>query len=302
MLDFHRLRCFAEVARVGSITRAAEVLGMEQPALSRQVKLLEHETGLRLFHRNGRGVALTEQGVNVLNRVQRLLVEAESAERDINALRTSRAAAVRLGLQPSLSQALGAAVIQRLRSAAPPVRLRVVEAAGPQLLNLLQAQEIDLALGYGLPAHEHGFSICVQEDELCLIGAAGDPELRDAPFPLSRLETLRLILPSRGLRIRDVIDSVFAKGDIHLSADIEVDAIAPIKEIAAAGKGYSLLPYPIVHREVTAGRLAVAWFDGTQSKTPLVLVRGSRRSLNAREQAVLDAIATEAAALQRKPT
>ncbi len=296
--DFRRLQCFAEVARMRSITRAATALHIEQPALSRQIKLLEQEIGVRLFHRNGRGVELTEQGANVLTRVSRLLQEVESAEQDIKAMKAAPLTAVRLGVQPSLSHALLAPVIQRLRHVAPEVVLRVVEATSIQLVESLQSRQIDLALAYALPLETDQVT-CLQEDEVCLVGPPEDPELTRGPVTLRRLAGLRLILPSRGLLVREFVENAFADVGVPLCVDMEVDAIGPIIELAAAGRGYSLLPYMLVHREVEAGQLGLAVLEGPAPKLPLVLARASCGTLRAPERLVMDVVTTEARAIRR---
>ena len=80
-MDTHRLKYFLRIAEEGSVTRAAAVLGVAQPALSRQIRLLEEDLGITLFHRTRRGVHLTEEGERLRSSTAAPLRQLELAVR-----------------------------------------------------------------------------------------------------------------------------------------------------------------------------------------------------------------------------
>ena len=110
-MDLKQLEYFARVAELGSFTRAAAVLGVAQPALSRQVRLLEVELRQNLLLRNGRGVTTTDAGKMLLEHARGILHQFERAREDMGRVRGALAGRVAVGLPPSMAKMLTAATI-----------------------------------------------------------------------------------------------------------------------------------------------------------------------------------------------
>src|SRR6202023_638598 len=97
-MDFRQLRTFRAVAELGSLSKASDRLRVAQPALSRQIKLLEHELKIRLFARNGRGMVLTAAGQLLLDRTTGLVRQIEQVRDDIQSVSGKPSGRVVLGL------------------------------------------------------------------------------------------------------------------------------------------------------------------------------------------------------------
>src|SRR3954469_10734762 len=128
-MDLRQLTTFVQVADLGSLSKAAERLRIAQPALSRQIRLLEEELKVTLFTRHGRGMVLTPAGELLRGRASGILRQVEEARADL----MEEAGAVRgrvvFGMPPTVGDVLATRLIERFLALHPEVRLRVVTTA-----------------------------------------------------------------------------------------------------------------------------------------------------------------------------
>jgi len=144
-MDIKKLKAFSVVGDFGSFSRAAGMLGMAQPVLSRQVRSLEEELGVQLVHRNGRGIALTEAGVLLNEYAKGILATLARAQSEVSALRASPRGNVVIGMPPSMGSVLTVPLIQRFRSEYPSINMRVIEGFSGYLLEWLTTGKIPQA-------------------------------------------------------------------------------------------------------------------------------------------------------------
>ena len=126
-MEIKQLRYFVQVAELGGFTRAAIVLRVAQPALSRQVRALEVELRQPLFDRNGRGVTLTEAGKRLLAHGRGILQQVERARQDLDDQRGAVSGLLSVGLPPSVSRTLTAPLVEAFRERFAGATLTVVE-------------------------------------------------------------------------------------------------------------------------------------------------------------------------------
>src|ERR1700742_3018614 len=145
-MDTHRLKYFLRVAEEGSITRAAKVLGIAQPALSRQVQLLEEDLGVTLFRRNRRGVELTEEGERLRASTAAPLRQLELAVQYAGSPLARLKRGMRLGMTETAAGILAAPVIATLTTMFPQVSFSVSVGSTDQLVKELLNGAVDVAL------------------------------------------------------------------------------------------------------------------------------------------------------------
>jgi DNA-binding transcriptional LysR family regulator len=182
------LEVFRTVCRHGSITSAARALGYTQSAISRQIAALESETGVRLFDRMPRGVALTDEGRCLLPHAEALLDRLVAARRDLAALRGLSAGQLRVGAFPTAVAALVPRALAAFRTAHPQVTLSLLEGRTPALLERLGAGEADVAVvsaSPDQPLDATGYDLHHLLDEHVLVATARS-------HPLARRRTVRL--------------------------------------------------------------------------------------------------------------
>jgi LysR family nitrogen assimilation transcriptional regulator len=251
-MEIRHIRTFVHVAELRSLTRAAAFLRVSQPALSRQIRLLEGELRTTLFHRHGHGVTLTHSGELLFERSAALLTEFENIRQDIATPgRKARnlTGTVSIGVPISVSPLLAHPFLDNCRKLYPGITLKLVEGFSSLIHEWLLSGSIELAILYGPPTGNVITQVPLLEEDLFAIGAPS-PENRNRPFIRARdLNKHQLILPHRPHPIREIT----LQSGIRPAAVIEVDAMGIMVELARAGVGYTILPGPAVMREIAAG-------------------------------------------------
>lgn len=146
MLDVKRLRVLREVARRGSFSAAAEALGYTQPAISRQVALLERETGATLLQRQPSGIRLTDAGELLVRHADTILARLRDAEEQLHDLLGLRSGRLRMSTLTSAAATIVPLAITEFRERLPDVELSVSMVDPYGVLPLLRAGEVDLSL------------------------------------------------------------------------------------------------------------------------------------------------------------
>ncbi|HEY7519063.1 MAG TPA: LysR family transcriptional regulator, partial [Methylomirabilota bacterium] len=155
-MELRHLRYFVGVADAGSVSKAALRVHISQPALSRQIGDLETELGVRLFDRIGRRIQLTAEGEDLLALCREVLARADAIGERARTLTRGTVGSLRLGATPQTLQSLVARFLTDYRRARPRVDVRLTEAGGVRLLDLLERGELHLAVGGVLPGTRFG--------------------------------------------------------------------------------------------------------------------------------------------------
>ena len=241
-MDVRRLTYFMRIAEDGSLTRASNLLRIAQPALSRQMRLLEDELGAKLFTRTARGMRLTEQGEALRASIAGPLRELDLALQNIRSYPAAAQTNLVLGLPLSLADGLATPLALRLGQLFPRIKLTIVEGLTGSLIDWLNRGIMDIAL---LEDQTHSGQF--RERKLCtlpliLAGPADDHLPPGLPVPFSIAARLPLILPSHHLGLRAIINDAAASAQAKLNIRMEADSARLIKELLTAGKGYSIMP------------------------------------------------------------
>jgi DNA-binding transcriptional LysR family regulator len=257
-VDFRQLRTFRAVAELGSLGKASDRLHIAQPALSRHIKLLEHELRAELFIRNGRGMLLTSAGRLLLERTAGLIRQMEQVRDDIQSSGAAPAGRVVLGLVPTVSTVLSARFARRVVNELPGVSLCIVESYGGHLVEWLNRGEMDLALIYGPAVDLHLSARLLGRDGLVAVGPPGSGLQRRGPVGLDWLVRQKLVLPSHSHGLRTLIERAAAKRGLSIHVMLEADSYRVLTSLIEEGLGFSVLPPSSIAAELRAGRLEAA--------------------------------------------
>ncbi len=235
-MDFKQIRYFVQVAELGSFTRAASVLRVAQPALSRQVRSLEVELRQPLFERNGRGVTLTTAGTRLLAHGRGILQQVERARQDLEAQRGAAAGLLSIGLPPSLSRTLTAPLVEAFRAHFPGATLSMVEGLSTYTLEWLAQGRIDCAVVYNATPAAAFDLLPVLDEALYLVSArAGAPgraaALVGRPVTLAEVAARDLVVPSRPHAIRMRLETALAAAGLRPRVGLEVDSVPAILDL-----------------------------------------------------------------------
>lgn len=278
-MDTRQLRAFLKIAELGSITRAADALGIAQPSLSQQLLRLEDEVGSKLFRRTARGVTTTEVGRIFLEYARHIVETADRALEDVREVRKEPKGQVSFAMPVSVSLILGVPLVEATLKHAPSVSLRLVEAFSGHIRTWLDEGSVDLGILYDVGPLRHLSVKRLAREELYLVGPPGAFGNADAPSSVAaeRLSEFPLILPGPLHGLRQFLDREAARLGVSLTVAIEIDALAHINTLVAAGHGYAILSLPAIGEDLKAGRLSAARIGGGALRRTLCLVRNPSR-------------------------
>ena len=286
-MDFRQLRYFVAIADAGTISGAAQRLGVAQPSLSQHVLRLEEEVGADLLVRTSRGVVLTESGAILAKHARNILKYVELAREEVRHHGQEPRGRVAFGLPSSISMVLSVPLVEAARTRLPTVSMRVVEAMSGHILHWLDEGEIDLAILYNASdLKRHAVTRLLTED-LYLIGVPsalpGQPTAgwvgRDA-VSLAEVARMPLILPSREHGLRALIDQQARATGIALNVVAEVDALSQIRALVMRGEFVSILSLSAVHQELVQAQLTAAPIGDPAIRRSVDLVRNPAHTLS----------------------
>lgn len=241
-MDIKQLRSFVTISDTKNITKAAALLNIVQPAVSRQIHLLEEDLGVRLFERGRHGMHLTNEGKILEGYARRALKEIESAKLELTASDSALRGTINIGILGSLSELLSVALMRVIKKKYPEVNLKISVGYSGHLKEWLEAGDIDLALIYGSVSSKFIDVQPIVREELWLIGPKSSDLKHDQPLSIEELSIHPLILPYAPHRLRTLIDQGFNRENRVIIIGAEVNDINIQKQLVVEGFGYTILP------------------------------------------------------------
>lgn len=232
-MDLKQLGTFVHVAELGSFSRAANLLGVAQSALSRQVRALEVELRQPLFARTGRGVTLTEAGRRLLDHGRGILAQVERARLDIEHQRDAASGRLVVGLPPSVGRAITGDLVRAFRERFPAATLSVVEGLSNYTMEWLAIGRVDCAVVYNVTPSPTVDLLPVLDEPLYLVSArrkAGG-RLIGAPITLAEVAERALVIPSRPHSIRMLLEAALAGQGRRAKVALEIESVPAMLEL-----------------------------------------------------------------------
>jgi LysR family transcriptional regulator, nitrogen assimilation regulatory protein len=257
-MNLRRLTYFIRVAELGSLNRASEALRIAQPALSRQIRMLEEELGVVLFERTVRGMKLTEQGDRLRAEVAGPLRQLDFAFGNVRLSGNQIAGALDIGMTPELRGILAGPLLGRILSEEPGIAVRIVEGEVDHLAEWAVRGELDLIAFAGVCPHDGVIDRPLLVEDLVLVGAA-DSDLRaDVPVRFDDLTRLPMVLPQARGGIVPLLEKPAYVNKATLDVVLRVNSLELLKDVVGRGLGYTVLPLSAIGREVENGLLRYA--------------------------------------------
>lgn len=297
-MDLKQLEYFVRVAELGSFTRAAGVLDVAQPALSRQVRLLEVELRQNLLLRNGRGVTTTEAGKVLLEHGRGILHQVERAREDLGRVGGTLAGRVAVGLPPTIAKVMAVELTREFRRRLPNAALSIIEGLSISMQERLLAGRLDIALLYNPASSPEVDSIPLREEELLLIAAKPGPKASKAatsPIALAEVAALPLVIPSRPNAIRMLVETTMAGIGCRPTIALEIDGVAAILDLVSDGAGNAILPSYAVSTSPRPDAYVTRRIVKPRLRSKLEIATSSRRATTLTQQAMLTLIQDVAA-------
>ena len=239
-MQFRHLRYFAKIVEAGSFSRAAALIHIAQPALSKQIAELEDEFGVTLLHRSARGITPTvagevlyQEALKLMRLVDNLPAIVRSSQGDVHGV-------VCFGMASTMAPALTGKMLEICRSTLPKVTLRFVTGDSLTLREKVASHAIDIAIVFE-DEPEVGFTREVLfRQRLYLASPKGAPHA--SSISLQEISALPLVLPTPTNVLRRLLDRVFAQANIALEPIAESDLFDVMMSAVQTGLGHAVLP------------------------------------------------------------
>ena len=289
-----QLRVFVAVTRHGSFSRAGEAIGLTQSAVSHSVKELEAEVGVRLLDRTTREVVLTDAGLRLANRVERLLDELQAALLDARSFGVQRSGTVRVATSQTISAHLMPQCIAAGEREYPEIRIMLRDQAQQQVLRSVRNAEVDFGIVVDPVQAVDLECEAVLHEPFLLLCRDDHPFAARQEVRWSALNGCRLGLQDYASGSRPLIDSALRQQGVEAQVVQEIGHPATLLQMVAEGIGISIFP-ALALPLPEGGRLRVRRLVPEINRA-LMLVRRKTRSLQPAAEAFWQ-IARQPAAL-----
>ena len=286
-IDVRGFRCLVAVASAGSISRAAESLHVAQPALSLHIKNIERDLGVALFDRTPKGVVPTAAGTRFLSHARDILKRIDLACEDVGDFVAEPAGRVAIGLPQSMAKILTLPLVRETTRRWPKIQLQIIELSTGYIPERLMTAHLDIGLVFQSDANDALQFEHLVDEELVLVAAPGlltkarNGRLgRLKAIPFADLGRYPMILPASVHSLRSLIDRHLDSHRVVLNMLAEVNAIAQLIELAAAGVCCSILSYASVRDELRSGLLSGARIVEPGISRPVFLCRSATSPLS----------------------
>jgi DNA-binding transcriptional LysR family regulator len=268
-----QIEAFLTVAERRSVSKAAEVLYVTQPALTTRIKKLERDLGVELFVRTPRGMRLTAEGRAFRGHAQRAVQELAQGRELLRELREGRVGELLLGAAPAISTYVLPLVLRRFQASFPNVHLIVRTGHSEEILEMVLREQVQVGLVRELP-HPATTSRRLYEDEIVLVVHPAHRFAAERSIVVDELAGERLILFDRTSSYFVLTSAFFREAGVVPRGVMELDNVDATKKMVEQDLGIAFLPYTAVRGELAAGALHEVSIDGYEPvRRPIVAIR-----------------------------
>ncbi len=240
-MELRQLKYFVKSAEYLNFSVAAKHLYITQSTLSQQIKQLEYELGFELFLRNSRHISLTEAGEEFLPFARKTIQDAEDGVQRLYDLQHVKTGTLKIGVTYSLSTVLTEGVICFLKEF-PGIKLEIIYKTVDELLELLRERKVDFVLSYKPLCEANDIdAMPLFENTLALVVSKEHPLAARKDIKLQELVGKTLLLPSKGLQARTMLDRLTEKEGIELHSSLELNETNILLQMVATGHFATIL-------------------------------------------------------------
>ena len=245
-MNLRQLQFFLDLVEQGGFSRAASIRNVDQPFISRQIRKLEETVGAPLLYRNGRGVELTDEGLDLLNVVRPFLSNVQDVMDRVQARSVQPRGRISLGIVHHLGETLCPSLLSSFCARYPHVHVHISGGNSSIIQEWLLRARIDLGIYYDIGSSPQLVTEELIEERIVLVGPmalAREHGINGRKaISLAEAARLPLVLPSsqHGLRIR--LDRLAELAGIPLQSPYEIDLYGTLRALVMAGHGFTLLP------------------------------------------------------------
>lgn len=279
-MDIKQLRSFITISETKNITKAAGLLNIVQPAVSRQIHLLEEELGVNLFERGRHGMHLTHEGKVLEGYARRALKEIEAAKIELTSSDEGLKGTINIGILASLSELLSVSLMRVIKKKYPKVNLKISVGYSGNLTEWLEKGDIDLALIYGSVSSKFIDVQPIIREQLWLIGPYDSDLKYDQKLELAQVALYPLILPYAPHRLRTLIEQGFNEENCSLNIAVEINDLNVQKQLVKERFGFTILPLVSVKNDLQKQSIKVAPINNSSFTRDIALALPNTRHIS----------------------
>lgn len=301
-MELDQLRLFVDLVREQSFTRVAARNFVTQPAVSLSMQKLEEELGARLFERTTRKVLVTEEGKVVYEYARDILERVEELRGVLRERQDQVVGTIRLSTVHSVGLYELPAPLKEFIRRYPQVHLHIDYKLSEQVYRAIQDGGADLGL-VAYPEERRGIvTLPFLEDELVIICNQESPLAGREEVSLSELDGQAFVAFEPEIPTRRAVDALFAQHSVRVRIRMQCDNIEILKKMVEVGLGISFVPLLAVREEARTGALHVLRVCDHSVRRPLAIIHRQGKALSRPQQAFLDLLTQEGAALISEAT
>lgn len=289
-MDIKQLRSFVHIAELGSLSRAAERLNLSQPALSRQLNLLEEALDTKLLERTGRGVKLTEAGQMLAERARVILTDLARLEADLSARSCQVTGHVHVGVPPSAGIVITGALVETLRDRYPDLNVTVAEDLTGDVQEGLLSGRLDIGILHDGMISRSLHAEPLWREDLFLISHPSQVGEQETEIAYEDVLSLPLIMPTNKHGLRAMMQEAAFRAGRPLTPVVEADALRVLVDLVSRNVGHTVLPRSSLVQELSTGRLMARRITNPELSRKVMLSWLQDRPLNAGGKAVIDTL------------
>ncbi|OCP13729.1 pca operon transcription factor PcaQ [Ensifer sp. LC13] len=273
-VKFRHLQTFVEVSRQKSVMKAAELLHVSQPAVTKTIRELEDVLGVAVFERDGRGIKITRYGEVFLRHAGAALTALRQGLDSVSQERAGDGVPVRVGALPTVSTRIMPHAMTLFLKEDTGARIKIVTGENAVLLEQLRVGDLDLVVGrLAAPEKMTGFSFeHLYSEQVVFAVRAGHPLLSGTQSAFARLGEFPVLMPTRASIIRPFVERfLITNGIASLPNQIETVSDAFGRAFVRASDAIWIISAGVVASDVDDGTLAILPIDTSETKGPVGL-------------------------------
>ena len=271
-MELRQLRYFVAIVDHGSLSRAARVLHIAQPALTQQIRQLEEELETQLLHRSAQGVLATDAGKTFYEHAQAILKQVGDAKSAVAQSTSKPAGTVALGIPQSVSGALALPLLVAVRATYPEISLQLTEELSGNLIEQLRSGRINLAVLFDDGQLTAFSTIPLVEEEMMFVTRADSRfAVPDGAVALADAIKVPLILPGLQHGVRPRIESIIRTAGLSIDNIIDINSVAILRSAILADLGATILPVAPLLSDIERGLMRAHSIAGAQISRTVAL-------------------------------
>ncbi len=273
-VEIRHLHYFMAVCEELHFTKAAEKLGISQPTLSQQIRVLEDELGMPLFDRIGKKIVVTEAGSLLFSYATEMLTTLQNVKDAINDLQELQRGQISVGIMPSdLDYRITQLVID-FHQKFPKVKLKIL--ASIDIMRQVLENEVDMGIGTNVEPDDRLVIIPLRREEYVLTVSQEHPLANQTAITIAELKGLPMVMYPEGFFGREIVEEAVKKHGFQLHSILETSSVTSIMNLVRANIGATVQPYHLIQQINDPTLCSIRISDGAPSRSLSIIYRVDR--------------------------